>query len=207
MIDSTQGALELLLVRHGETEWNRTHRYLGSSDEPLNATGLRQAEQLAAVFTETRIDVILSSDMARTMQTAQAVSAVCGVETVTDPLLRELSFGIFEGLTYNEVQDQYPTELADWQADFEKAPMGGEKLSTLSKRVEMSLNRIRGEYAGKQVLVVSHGGVIREILRQSLGLPAAGHWYFSIAAASITKLGLYASGPVLYSLNAVGHLD
>jgi probable phosphoglycerate mutase len=150
----------LLLVRHGETDWNRDRRVQGHTDVPLNATGVRQAHELAGRLAGYRLDAVYSSDLVRAIATAEAVAAPRGLEVVAVPGLRERSFGSWEGLTDVEARRRYPEQTQD--------PRGwgdGETQQELAARVVEALLRIGAAHAGGTMLAVSHGGPLRVALR------------------------------------------
>src|SRR4051794_13580768 len=148
---------DLLLVRHGETDWNRDHRVQGHTDIPLNAAGLAQARELAESLSDTRLEAVYSSDLARALQTAEAVARVQGLEVTVDPALREKNFGSWEGLTDVQIAQRFPDEARGRWGD-------GETTEEVAARVLAAIERIRGRHDGEPVLVVSHGGALRAIL-------------------------------------------
>jgi alpha-ribazole phosphatase len=188
----------LLLVRHGETDWNREGRYQGQTDTPLNEAGRAQAAQLAARLAGEALDVIYSSDLKRACETAQVIAAPHGLDVQPTPQLREVAFGVLEGLTYDEAKTQYPQALDAWHADPDRPPPGGEALSRVAARVQDFLDRLA---AGQPALVVGHGGPLRVLLCLVMGLPAARHWQFRLDTASLTAVSLYDAGAILSLLN------
>jgi probable phosphoglycerate mutase len=150
---------ELLLVRHGETDWNRDRRIQGHTDVPLNETGRRQAEELAQTLARERVDAVYSSDLARAVQTARPVADRLGLEVETMPELRERDFGSWEGLTDLEIADRYPAHSGPWG--------DGETPDELLARLDVALREIAARHPGGRVVVVSHGGPIRRLLRRS----------------------------------------
>ncbi len=158
------------LVRHGETDWNTQRRIQGNLDLPLNATGMVQAHAAARGLAEAGIELIYSSDLARARQTAEAAAQHIGLPLILCEQLRERRFGIFEGLTYDEVKRRFP----DVYARFETRDSGfaipqGESLQQLAARVENALRRIAGDHPGQTVLVVTHGGVLDIAYRLATG--------------------------------------
>ena len=107
---------KILLIRHGETAWNAERRLQGYLDIPLNDEGERQARLLAEALESESIDVVVSSDLHRARQTAQAVATLRGMPLHVDPALRERCYGGFEGLLYSEIEQRFPAEFAAWQA-------------------------------------------------------------------------------------------
>ena len=150
---------ELLLVRHGETDWNREHRVQGHTDVPLNAAGRAQAEALAESLADVLLAGVYSSDLARARQTAEIVSRRQGLEVVLEPGLREKNFGSWEGLTDLEIAERFPDAVRGRWGD-------GETTEEVAGRALTAIERIRARAPNGPVLVVSHGGAIRTILDQ-----------------------------------------
>ena len=157
---------EILLVRHGETEWNQQHRMQGQRDSPLTATGLQQARQLARRLKDVAFSVLYSSDLGRAHQTARCIADLTGHEIIADRDLRERSFGIFEGLTNSEIETRHPEHYAPFarrEPDF--AMPGGESARQFRARCVGCLERIADRHAGDTVVVVSHGLVLDALYR------------------------------------------
>lgn len=118
---------QLLLIRHGETDWNREMRFQGQLDVPLNTTGLEQAARLAERLATETVDAIVCSDLLRARQTAEACAQRLDLPVATEPGLREQSFGTLEGLRAAEVQREHPEVWEAWSRhDAEYAVPGGE---------------------------------------------------------------------------------
>ena len=113
----------VLLARHGETDWNRDHRWQGHTGPPLNATGRQQAVILAASLTQV-VDAIYSSDTERARETAEIVAAHIGGSVSTDERLREVNFGEWEGLTRHEIDTHYAGAFTRWEACERPLPAG-----------------------------------------------------------------------------------
>src|SRR5689334_8300878 len=121
------------LVRHGQTDWNLARRYLSNTDRPLTAYGLRQAQALGCFFNSRKIDVILHSGLERTRHVALTIAGRRDIHIVDDPQWREVSHGVWEGLTYREVLDRYPEQFRQRSIDpLNTAPSSGESLRDLS---------------------------------------------------------------------------
>ena len=148
---------ELLLVRHGETDWNRDHRVQGQTDTPLNATGLAQAHVLATSLSSLLLDAVYSSDLARARDTAAPVAATHGLSVEVDVDLREKNFGTWEGLTDAEIQERFPHAARGTWGD-------GETTEQVAERAVRAVERIQALHRSGIVLVVSHGGPLRAIL-------------------------------------------
>lgn len=164
---------KLYLTRHGETDWNKEGRWQGHTDIALNETGRAQAAALAARLSALQIGHIVASDLARARQTAEIVAQHLGIATVhVDQRLRERSFGVFEGLTREEVAARYPTEWSDYQEDKRITPPGAEPHELVIARVhEAVLHVLRT--ASATALVVTHGGSLRVLLSVLSGVAIA----------------------------------
>jgi broad specificity phosphatase PhoE len=149
---------EILLVRHGETDWNLERRVQGHTDRALNETGRAQARALAVELDDEPLDAVYSSDLARASETARIVAEQRNMAVTTVPELREKHFGTWEGLTDEEVFRRFPEARRGQWGD-------GETTEELSDRVLAALRRIAREHPEGRVLVVTHGGPFRVVLR------------------------------------------
>ena len=148
----------ILLVRHGETDWNVHRRVQGHSDTPLNDTGRAQARALAEELDGERIDAVFSSDLLRAHETARIVAEQRGLDVTAIRDLRERHFGTWEGLTDDEIFTRFPEVR-------EGAPWGdAETQEEMAERVLAALRRISEAHPDQRVLVVSHGGPLRRVL-------------------------------------------
>jgi len=148
----------LLLARHGETDWNREHRIQGKTDVPLNDEGRAQAAALAEELAAEPLDAVYASDLARARDTARAVAERHDLDVVELPELRERDFGTWEGLTDVEILERFP--------EARQRPWGdAETREQMTERVLAAVHDIAARHAGCRVLVVTHGGPIRALLR------------------------------------------
>jgi len=153
----------LILIRHGQTEYNVQAKYCGFSNPPINNKGIWQSERLAVLLEDANIDKIFSSDLLRAYETAKIIFKDRPVEKTKK--FREMNFGIFEGLHYEKIMKLYPGFYTNWIADPLKVKVpGGEGLEDLSKRVEQKLLSIFSQHKNKTIAVVTHGGPIKVIL-------------------------------------------
>jgi len=185
----TEPATRILAIRHGETAWNVDTRIQGHSDIGLNDTGRWQAERLARALTDDRLDAVYSSDLLRALDTASALAASTGLTVRTDAALRERSFGVFEGLTFAQIEQRYPAESLRWrQRDANFGPEGGEALSVFYQRAVSGIAAIAARHRGQHVAVVTHGGVLDALYRAAarVALDAPRTW--QIGNASINRL-------------------
>ncbi len=160
---------KLLLVRHGETDWNRDGRWQGGSDTRLNDLGREQARALAEQL-DGEIDVLYSSDLARARETAEIVAARLGLEVRLDPRLRERGFGSWEGLTTIEIEERFADAHRRWLAGEGAGADDAEAFEDFSARVEDFLSDVLRLHPGEDVLVISHGGSIRVIHALAAGV-------------------------------------
>jgi broad specificity phosphatase PhoE len=161
----------LLLVRHGETDWNRDQRWQGHSDTPMNERGRQQARELATTLEPP--DRIYASDLARARETADILAAELDVPVVLDKRLRERSFGAWEGLTSPEIEQRFAAEIARWRARQGAGAADAEPFEAFVRRVGEFLEEVSARHPGEVVLVVAHGGTIRAIHAIAMGLDYA----------------------------------
>ena len=180
--------LHLMLVRHGETEWNVQRRYQGQSDVPLSELGKRQAELVAERLTDQEIDVVYSSDLKRAWDTAQVIADKIGLDVSSESRLRELKFGILEGLTFDEAQEKHPEMIDAWLENFNNTPEGGETIDLFNARIVSLLDDLKDKHDEQVVLLVGHGGSLSEILRVVLELSREKHWYLEMENASLSEV-------------------
>lgn len=200
-------ATRIVLIRHGETAWNRETRIQGHTDIPLSALGLAQAGRLAEALADEPLDAIYSSDLSRARQTAEALARTRGLEVHLDAGLRERAFGSFEGLSWREIDEGYPEDAARWrrrEPDF--AVGGGESLNTFSARCLDAARRAAAAHAGQSIALVAHGGVLDCLYRAAtrVALDAARSW--QLGNATINRLLATAEGFTLIGWNDDRHL-
>ena len=200
--------LRLILARHGQTNWNAEHRYQGETDVPLNETGRQQAAALAHCLADTDLDAIYASDLQRAAETAQAVAEPHGQRVRFEPRLREMSFGAWCGLTFEDIRERDADRLSAWLANpMRVAPPEGETLAQVTARVHSALNDTLHAHPEGTALWVAHGGVLRVLISLAMGLEPQGHWRFRISVASLAELWFYDSGVTLTRLNDTYHLN
>jgi probable phosphoglycerate mutase len=185
---------EILLIRHGETDWNAERRLQGYLDIELNAEGVRQAAALGEVLRGEALDAIFSSDLRRAFQTAQPIAATRGGMTVQiEPELRERCYGAFEGLRYAEIGERYPEAYAAMRArDMDvRYPQGvnvAETLREFSTRSVGAITRLLKTSAYRKIAIVTHGGVLDCLNRSARGLDFSQPRDFEIPNAGISRL-------------------
>lgn len=197
---------KVILIRHGDTGQQYRGRYIGSTDVPLSAMGQRQAELLAAPLRKEGAMKCLASPSVRVCETAQAALAGSGLAPELDHDLREIDFGAWEGKTFAEINGIDPESVNAWAAyrsDFTFP--GGEGIIAFAERVREVGKRIAADPA-ETIAVFTHGGVIRALICQYLGLESSHYIYFDVKPASITTLLLSKGRGVLTRMNDLCHI-
>jgi len=181
----------VFLVRHGETEWNALMKFQGHTDIPLSRKGRQQAKLLGQRLAQEKIAAFYASDLSRAFETALIISQFHGdgieVKRVTD--LREINFGMWEGLTTKEIKANFTKEVEKWWKNPLAARIpGGETLAEVVERSRKAIKEIISRHVGEKVVVVSHGGVIRSIVGDVLGMDLNQYWRLKIDNASLSIL-------------------
>jgi ribonuclease H / adenosylcobalamin/alpha-ribazole phosphatase len=197
-----------VLLRHGQTPMSVQKRYAGRSDVPLTQIGVEQAAAAAKRLASAGLDVIVTSPLQRAAATAAEVAAVTGVRVVTDEGFRETDFGAWDGLTFVEVRQRWPAELAAWLADPAVPPPGGESFADVGTRVTGALQHVLADRQHQRVLIVSHVTPIKTLVAAALLAPPAALYRMHLDVAALCEIDWYADGPaVLRSFNDTSHLN
>ncbi len=195
----------LILVRHGETDWNRTGHYQGHTDIELSAIGLRQAERLRDRLDSQRIDAVYSSDLKRALLTAQIITSKRDLTVIHCRELREIDFGELEGVTHDKMQRHYPNWV-DMSPDVSFP--GGESLNQLISRIKLFVSRLVEHSVDKTILVVAHGGALRVLVCILLGIDIEHRWWqIHLDSSSLTVVEGYPGQVILSLLNDTCHLE
>jgi probable phosphoglycerate mutase len=197
----------LIILRHGETEWNAESRYQGQLDSPLTAAGRAQAEALGGRLAGENVSALYSSDLGRARQTAEAIASRTRHAIVHHVGLRERHLGLFQGHIIQQAREQWPEEyrrLRSGQADY--TPPGGESQRALSDRVVAAVTEIAGRHPGETLAVVTHGGVLTALFRHVLGLPLDAPRRFARSNASWNVFTLSDAKWVMETWGDTSHL-
>jgi len=198
----------LLLVRHGETDWNAGRRIQGQTDVPLNDKGLAQAQAAANYLKPRSITAIYSSDLLRAWRTAEIIGREHPVEIQPDKRLREMHFGIWEGKNIVDIREEDPERHERWLTDPEFAPDGAETVMQMVERIGAFMADIRETHNDEQeVLLVAHGGTLQILVGLAIGLNPQLRWRFQFANASLTELYLFKNKASIAGLNIKHYLD
>ncbi len=202
------GFTRLLLIRHGQTDWNVATRIQGETDIRLNATGLEQARRLAQALADEALDHVISSDLARARDTAAALAQATGAALRIDAGLRERGFGIFEGLTFDEIAQRHPQGAKRWRRrDPDFGPEGGETLQAFFDRSVQTVARLAAQHQGESIALVAHGGVLDCLYRAATRLPLQAPRTWQVPNASINRLLWTPEGFTLVGWNDDAHLQ
>lgn len=199
---------KMLLIRHGETEWNRVLRYQGQKNVELNDRGKNQAVKIAKRLAEKEIDVLYSSDLDRAAETADIIAEVQQKPVERDQRLREMDFGQWEGLNYDRIKNNHPERFKKWYNDPTSVnPPEGEYLSQFQQRIISSFTEIKESHEGEKIAIITHGGVIRVWLAHLLQMPLGKYWRLEVDNTSLSIVKFYDRYPVLKLLNSTSHLE
>ncbi|MDM0020628.1 histidine phosphatase family protein [Variovorax saccharolyticus] len=180
---------ELILIRHGETDWNRELRFQGHIDVPLNDMGHEQARRLGLRLAGEPVQQLISSDLMRAQQTAAPAARQLELEILTMAALREQHFGVVEGMRADEIQTLHPRAWEDWlQFREDHAMPEGESPRQFHARIIEALGRIATAHAGQKLLVVTHGGVLDMVWRTARGLGLNGPRQSDIPNAGFNRI-------------------
>jgi len=183
----------LVVVRHGETVWNKEGRHQGHQDSELTELGIWQAQAVAAALEKSGGDILYSSDLGRALKTAEIISGRLGLPVKVEPGLRERNMGVLEGLTREEFKEKYPREYLNIiKGDVNYFLPGGESISRFYERTVSCVSDLAGRHAGQRVLLVAHGGVLTNLFRRAVKMPLEQPRTFSLYNASINEI--YVSG-------------
>ena len=199
---------EIIIIRHGETEWNKTGRFQGHSDVPLSAEGRAQAAMLGENLAVDHVDMIYASDLTRAMETAAPLAQRFGLEVISDPQLRELNFGAWEGRNFNDVNAENPNAMKNFYTDPERANIPeSEPFPEFQRRIAGRVREIVAQERGKRIVIVSHGASIRILLADILSMPIRSIWHLSQLNTAVNKIRFEDDGfAVVTLMNDTSHL-
>jgi len=198
----------LLIVRHGETDWNAEGRIQGHTDIGLSDTGAEQARLLGKRLAQIPIDAAYCSDLKRASETAKYALEEREVVAQGMVRLREYHKGAFEGMTLPEVQARFPDDYPRYlEKNLDYAPQGGETARDVGVRVAGIFDEIKARHMNETVLVVGHGGSLRLAMASLLGMPLEGNWSFVFDNCGLTIVDTFEDNAVLSLFNDTSHLN
>lgn len=199
---------KLIIIRHGQTLWNLERKYQGHSDIALSDKGIKQAEAVAVRFAKEKIDAVYASDLSRAYKTAEYIAVRHNLKVHVTPELREIKFGEWEGLTYDQITARWPGMLGKlWTTPDELEIPGGESFHQLKERAYAAIQKIIKEHSGQTVAVVAHGGTIGTILCAVLDIHLNHVWSIKQDNTAVNIIEYYDGRPVITLLNCVRHLE
>jgi len=198
---------EIILIRHGETEWNSQKRMQGHSNSDLSSVGQAQIQALGQWMKNVPFDLIYSSDSLRAKQTAEAITQFSGHELQFDQRLREKNLGVFEGLTSEEARERHPEVFRLFKTAGSKYVIDeGESTQQLQDRALEIVDEIRIKHPEERVLLVTHGGFIRVVMKHSLGLSLETPTRFLIRNTGVFRL-VWEDKWLVSQMGGVSHLE
>src|ERR1043166_729544 len=160
---------EVLLARHGETDWNRENRFQGHADPPLNELGREQAAELATLLAGEELAAVYSSPLQRAFETARVVAEPHGLAAAPVEGLKEVDVGSWQALTRGEIEQRFPEQFRRW-LDHERGWDDGESYEEMVARVVAALEELAARHEGERIAAVTHGGPIRAALARAAGV-------------------------------------
>ena len=212
---------KIYLIRHGETEGAETKRYKGHIDVPLSEQGVEQIKRVAEYLSAEvqkrgsaevtcgltslrayELFAIYTSDLSRAVKSAELIAEPHGLKPIILPELRERNFGIWEGMSFDEIKEKWPDAFNSWASNPLKfSPMGGESTIELRDRAVKAFNNIVEQHNGHNIAIVSHGGINRIMLCELLGMPLENIFRVEQDYACINIVEMWDEYPVLKKLN------
>ncbi len=200
--------MRLILVRHGETKWNREGRFQGQSQVELNDRGMEQARHVAGALVSWKPTSLYSSPLPRTLMTASMVSKSIGLPVEPREGLKEVNLGALEGITGKMMRSKYAELYASWREDPSDVVFPqGESIRQLQTRAWRAIEEMEDAHAEGTVVAVSHNFAIRSILCACLGLPLSMFHRLRVDLASISVVSFSAGSPQVLTINERCHLD
>ena len=201
-------ATRIIAIRHGETAWNVDSRLQGHLDIPLNDVGLWQARQAALALADEPIDAIYSSDLQRAWVTAQAIAETTQAPLTAHQGLRERSFGVLQGHTFEELEAKEPEQAYRWRKRDPHLvfPGGGESLLQLRERIAATVQRLAQQHVGEQIALIAHGGVLDILYRLATQQDLQAPRTWALTNTAINRLLWTPQGLSLVGWGDVRHL-
>jgi broad specificity phosphatase PhoE len=200
--------MRLLLIRHGETLWNREEIFRGQIEVPLNETGFSQARHIARLLQEVPLDAVYSSPLGRALETARIIAEPHGLSVISEPGLIDLDYGSWQGLSHQQVRERFPDLYQVWLTAPHKVRFpNGESLDDVSSRSLDTVKRLAAVHRDHNVVAVTHRVVIKLLICAILGLGSSGFWAIRQDTCAINVIEHDEQhGFMIYRLNDTCHL-
>lgn len=197
----------IYLIRHGETQWNRSLKVQGKLDIPLNENGIMQAKIVASLFKDIKIDAIYSSNLSRAYVTAKIIANELKLNVNINPFLQEINMGRWEGSLWDDIKIEYKDFINRWQQDIENIPIpDGESYLEVQKRVYKAFCDIISKYnIESKIIIVSHGIALKVLITKLIDISIQTAHKFSLDNASISSI-IYENNFKINFLNNTFHL-
>lgn len=204
---------KIYLIRHGETEGAETKRYKGHIDVPLSENGVEQIKRVAGYLSAEvqkrgsaeatyELSAIYTSDLSRAVKSAELIAKPHGFNPIILPALRERNFGIWEGMSFDEIKKKWPDAFNSWSSNPLKfCPMGGESTIEVRDRAVKAFNKILARHKGHNIAVVSHGGINRVMLCHLLGMPLENIFRVEQDYACVNIVEMWDEYPIVKAMN------
>jgi len=203
----------LYLIRHGETEGGEVRRYKGTIDVPLSEIGVRQMEQVSKYIVEKGgkgglMSAVYCSDLTRAIRSAEIVAEPHSLKPVIISSLRERNFGLWEGMSFDEIMEKYPLEFDAWAGNPLKfSPLEGESTLAMRDRVIQAMSEIMENHNKENIAIVAHGGVNRIILCHILGIPLENIFRIEQDYGALNIIEFWDKYPVVKLLNGSSNVE
>lgn len=181
----------VFLIRHGQTDSSLKNKLCGRTDEPLNSNGIHEVKRLITFLRiKNKPDIIITSPLIRAKQTAEIIADNYNITPIESKELREIDFGEWEGLTFNEIKNKQPDEFIKWMKHPDKfTPTNGESIIDLNKRINNFMNKVvDNSEKNSTIYLITHGGPIRSALINTLKILPSSYWNIKISHGSVTCL-------------------
>ncbi len=204
--------MKLILIRHGQTTWNKAKRYQGKTDIPLSSVGKRQAVRVAERLRHEPIKRIFSSTLQRALSTAAPIARSHGLRIESRECLCERSYGAWEGLSKEDVGEKFPEDIARYEKNrYSQRPTGGESLLDLERKLTPLIKKIRAMCRSRgtakdAVAIVAHNGSLRALFRSLTDAPGKKVGKLAFKEASVTSLTLKGGKVKVDYFNSITHL-
>ena len=195
------------LVRHGQTVWNTLGQTQGHGNSPLTELGIQQAKDLAEALKEYSIDIIYCSDLGRAVETAEIIGKELNIDIHPTESLREMGFGVWEGMPLREIEKIYPESFKMWRNEPEKVHIeGGETLDMIKQRQDKLIEELNKKYKNKHILLVSHSVTVRVMLLSFLESHVRNIYRIKQDNTALNIVEYRNYGPVIMKMNDTRHL-